>query len=268
MHSKKKGTEQPGTEATARVPKKACAEKHCDLCKKHGGTYTTHNTCDYHWIEKDGTGKSGFHTAKKGGKKPKPVKQSFAQLSKKLDKLEKVIKKKYTKKQKHCINNSNFNSEWGIGLGSIGKIVINLGETCKKTKFTPPSLTKTTHNDITSDKKDLSLTSVSNGDDVMMTSSTQNKERQANYSTPIKKNPPKGKTTAVVAVMRGNLKHGYHRHRSNKHNKKIIVRVLLDSGSDGDLVFIDKDKPMLLPYSKRLVPRLWNTLNEIFQTKR
>jgi hypothetical protein len=29
------------------------------------------------------------------------------------------------------------------------------------------------------------------------------------------------------------------------------VRVLLDSGSDGDLVFVNKDKPMLLPYSKK-----------------
>jgi hypothetical protein len=45
------------------------------------------------------------------------------------------------------------------------------------------------------------------------------------------------------------------------------VWVLLDSGSDGDLVFIDKDKPMLLPPSKRLVPQLWNTSNGRFQTK-
>ncbi len=46
------------------------------------------------------------------------------------------------------------------------------------------------------------------------------------------------------------------------------MRVLLDSGSDGNLVFVRKDKPMLLPYSKRLVPKLWNTSNGIFQTKR
>jgi hypothetical protein len=45
------------------------------------------------------------------------------------------------------------------------------------------------------------------------------------------------------------------------------VRVLLDSGSDGDLAYIDKDKLMLLPSSKRLVPQLWNTLNGMFQTK-
>ncbi len=68
--------------------------------------------------------------------------------------------------------------------------------------------------------------------------------------------------------MRGNSKHGYHRHRSNKHYKKQIVRVLLDSGSDRDLVFVNKDKPMLLPYLKGLVPQLWNTSNGISQTKR
>jgi len=37
--------------------------------------------------------KSDFHAAKKGGKNPNPMKQSFTQLSDKLDKLEKVLKK-------------------------------------------------------------------------------------------------------------------------------------------------------------------------------
>ena len=45
------------------------------------------------------------------------------------------------------------------------------------------------------------------------------------------------------------------------------MRILLDSGSGGDLIFVDKDKPMLLPSSKRLVPQWWNTLNGMFQTK-
>jgi hypothetical protein len=44
------------------------------------------------------------------------------------------------------------------------------------------------------------------------------------------------------------------------------VRILLDSGSGGDLIFVDKDKPMLLPSSKRLVPQSWNTSNRRFQT--
>jgi hypothetical protein len=67
--------------------------------------------------------------------------------------------------------------------------------------------------------------------------------------------------------MRGRPKHGHHHQHSNKHYKQKLVRVLLDAGSDGNLVFVDKDKPMLLPSSKRLVPQSWNTSNGMFQTK-
>jgi hypothetical protein len=62
-----------------------------------------------------------------------------------------------------------------------------------------------------------------------------------------------GKITAVKAVLRGKPKDGCHCHRNNKNYKRALVQVLLDSGSDGDLVFVSKNKPMLLPYSKRLV---------------
>jgi hypothetical protein len=68
--------------------------------------------------------------------------------------------------------------------------------------------------------------------------------------------------------MRGKPKDGYHRHHSNKQYKLKLVWVLLDLGSDGNLVFVNKDKSMLLPSSKRLVPQSWNTLNGMFQTKR
>jgi hypothetical protein len=68
--------------------------------------------------------------------------------------------------------------------------------------------------------------------------------------------------------MRGRPKHGHHCQRSNKHYKQKLVRVLLDSGSDSNLVFVNKDKPMLLPSSKRLVPQSWNASNGMFQTKR
>jgi hypothetical protein len=56
-------------------------------------------------------------------------------------------------------------------------------------------------------------------------------------------------------MMRGKPKDGCHHCRSNKHYKKKIVRVLLDSGSNSNLVFVSKDKPILLPYLKRLVPQ-------------
>ncbi len=108
--SEKKGTKRPGTESP-RVPKKMRTEKHCDLCKKHGGAYTTHNTRNCCRFEKDGTEKADFRAAKKGEKKPNPTKQSFTQLSEKLDKLEKVLKKKDTKKRKRRRSDSDSDSE-------------------------------------------------------------------------------------------------------------------------------------------------------------
>ena len=96
----------------------------------------------------------------------------------------------------------------------------------------------------------------SNADDVTVMSSSQSEEIHINHSTPTPSNPPEGSTTAVVAVMRGNPEDGYTRQRSNKHCKQNIVRVLLDSGSNGDLIFVNKDRSMLLPYLKRLVPQL------------
>ncbi len=91
-HKGKKGEKHPGTKSTARVPKKVCFEKHCDLCKKHGGAYTKHNTQDCRF-EKEGKEESNFRAAKRGGNKTNPVNQNFAQLSKKLYKLEKTLKK-------------------------------------------------------------------------------------------------------------------------------------------------------------------------------
>jgi hypothetical protein len=88
----------------------------------------------------------------------------------------------------------------------------------------------------------------------MMTSSSQKGKLLKKNSITPNKDPPEGRTTAIVTVMRGRPKHGHHRQHSNKHYKQKLVRVLLDSGSDGDLIFIDKDKPMLLFSSKRLVP--------------
>jgi hypothetical protein len=102
---------------------------------------------------------------------------------------------------------------------------------------------------------------------MMMSSSQQGKILKKNSILP-KKYPPEGKTTAIVAVMRSRPKHGHPRQRSNKHYKQKVVRVLLDSGSDSDLVFVNKDKPILRPSLKRLVPQSWNTLNGMFQTKR
>jgi hypothetical protein len=137
-----------------------------------------------------------------------------------------------------------------------------------ETSFTPLSPIKATPTTIASNSNDACTMSVSKTSDVMMTSSSKTKGILKDKSTLLNKDPPEGKTTAIAAVMRGRPKHGHHCQSSNKHYKQKLVRVLLDSGSDGDLVFVDKDKPMLLPSSKRLVPQLWNTSNGMFQIKR
>ncbi len=152
-------------------------------------------------------------------------------------------------------------------MGSTKK-VIKLGETVTNTSYTPPSPIKATPTSIASNSDDVSTVSVSEAGDVMMTSSSQKGKLLKKNSITPNKDPPEGKTTAIVAVMRGRPKHSHHHQRSNKHYKQKLVRVLLDSGSDGDLIFVDKDKPMLLPFSKRLVPQSWNTSNGRFQTKR
>jgi hypothetical protein len=89
-HKSKKGKKCHGTKATICVPKKVCFEKHCNLCKKHGGMFTTHNTSECCRFEKDGKEKADFCTAKKGGKKVNPINHNFAQLTEKIEKLKKA----------------------------------------------------------------------------------------------------------------------------------------------------------------------------------
>jgi hypothetical protein len=96
-----KGKKSPGINPLVRIPKKVQFEKHCDLCKKHGGAHTTpmsHDCCKY---DKNGTKKSSFRAAKKGGKKNYPINQNFTKLIKKIYKLEMALKKS-GKKGKKC----------------------------------------------------------------------------------------------------------------------------------------------------------------------
>ncbi len=151
-------------------------------------------------------------------------------------------------------------------MGSTRK-VIKIGETVTNTSYTPPSPIKATPTSIASNSNDVSTASVGKAGDVMMMSSSQKGKTLKKNSIIPNKDPPEGRTTTIVAVMRGRPKHSHHRQCSNKYYKQKLVQVLLDSGSDGDRVFVDKDKPMLLPSSKRLVPQSWNTSNGRFQTK-
>jgi hypothetical protein len=107
----KKGKKRPGTNSIIRVPKKVRFEKHCNLCKKHGGSHTTHNTRDCCRFEKDGKEKSSFCAAKKGGYKSNPINQNFVQLTDKIEKLEKALKKSGKKGQKRRYEDSDSDSK-------------------------------------------------------------------------------------------------------------------------------------------------------------
>ncbi len=110
-HMNEAGAKRPSTRATKQATKKVRFEKSCKLCKKYGGTHTTHATQDCCKYKKDRAAKANFCTAKKAGKKPNPAKQSFTQLSKELDKLEMTLKKA-SQKFKNCHrDNSNSDGE-------------------------------------------------------------------------------------------------------------------------------------------------------------
>ncbi len=106
-----KGKKPPGTNSTVWVPKKVRFEKHCDLYKKHGGAHTMHNTSDCCRFEKDRKEKSSFRAAKKGGYNRNPVNQNFAQLTNKIKKLEKALKKSGKKVKKRRYEDCNSDSE-------------------------------------------------------------------------------------------------------------------------------------------------------------
>ena len=81
----------------------------------------------------------------------------------------------------------------------LGNLDINLRETYKKQKFTPPppSPIKATPTIPESISDNDCLMSFSDADDATVTSSTQRKEIHESNSTPINNNPPEGKTTAM-----------------------------------------------------------------------
>jgi hypothetical protein len=54
---------------------------------------------------------------------------------------------------------------------------------------------------------------------------------------------------------------------SKKDQKPQLIRALLDSGSNGDLLFHKKGTPKYFPYSARQVPETWCTLYGDFYTE-
>lgn len=98
--TEKGGAKRPGLDANGRIPKKAKTTKFCQLCKTHGGAHTTHNTSDCRRYNKDGTKKPNFKNSS-GNESHKN--SAFAQLTAKIEKLEKSLKKrtKSSKKRKY-----------------------------------------------------------------------------------------------------------------------------------------------------------------------
>jgi hypothetical protein len=110
-------------------------------------------------------------------------------------------------------------------LGSTRKLGLNLEETIKWYKFTPTSPIKATPTEIASNQNVAGPASFRDADDIMLMSSSQSKDENNNYSTPTTSYPPEGKTTAEIAVTRGNPQYGYTCQRSNKLCKQRIVQV-------------------------------------------
>ena len=85
-------------------------------------------------------------------------------------------------------------------------------------------------------------------------------------------NEQEGRVTAVVAKARyqkateSQTKQRFE-HSARSHPSNAVIKVLLDSGSDGDLMFHEKGTPMHFPYLTRQVPNSWHTSNGSFLTK-
>jgi hypothetical protein len=88
-------------------------------------------------------------------------------------------------------------------------------------------------------------------------------------------NPPltgkEGRVTTVVAQARYKATENPARknieHSTGRRTSNTVIRILLDSGSDGDLLFHAKGTEKRFPYLTRQVPKSWHTSNGSFLTK-
>jgi hypothetical protein len=114
--TKAKGAEQKRKMESedSRIPKKpkkvGWTEKHCVLCKKHGGMHKTHNTRDCRWYNKDGTpAKKNGGAGKSNSKERKPEGVNFAPIFR--TELKKVLHKKSSKRKKRRGKDSESDSD-------------------------------------------------------------------------------------------------------------------------------------------------------------
>ncbi len=99
------------------APKKVHTAKYCKWCKAAGGSFSMHDTSEWHRFNKDGKeiGKphKPFDSTKKPWKRGGGDSGQMAYLTAKLEKLEKKLKKskKSTKKHARDLLESNPNSD-------------------------------------------------------------------------------------------------------------------------------------------------------------
>ena len=82
----------------------------------------------------------------------------------------------------------------------------------------------------------------------------------------IKQDQKETKTTAVVAVLISTCTPSAKTNKPRQH-KDNLIRVLIDSGSDGDCWFHKKGTPKQFPYLTRPIPKSWHMLNGAFYTE-
>ena len=74
------------------------------------------------------------------------------------------------------------------------------------------------------------------------------------------------RTKDVVCAVLGKPHYeGSSGHLNSKISQTKLWRVLLDSGSDGDVLFVKKGSKEI-PYSKQLVPQVWQSSMRHFKT--
>ena len=89
-------------------------------------------------------------------------------------------------------------------------------------------------------------------------STTPIKFAQTNFSSERKKVVKgEGLVTAVLAELTNS---------HNKNQKPEAMRVLLDSGSDGDLIFFHEGTKMYIPFKENYAPQKWRMSNGVFTT--
>ena len=52
----------------------------------------------------------------------------------------------------------------------------------------------------------------------------------------------------------------------NAKKSNDLLRIILDSGSDGDLLFVHRDSDKRIPWKEIIAPQKWRTSNRTFKT--